>query len=68
MCDHSVIEYLGSQERSNGDSFPLYNCLKCHSTITLHESELTGSATQLSSKRLLRKDGYYSELSISKLN
>ena len=35
MCDHKKIEYIGDQEFSNGESHALYNCLNCHTTITL---------------------------------
>lgn len=35
MCDHKKLEYIGDQEFLNGESHALFNCLDCHTTITL---------------------------------
>ncbi|MFC1477781.1 hypothetical protein ACFL6L_04875 [candidate division KSB1 bacterium] len=35
MCRHSRVEFIGYQECPNSDPIPLYNCMECHTTITL---------------------------------
>jgi len=39
MCKHKKVIFIGYQETLDNDPFPLYNCLECHSTITLNKPQ-----------------------------
>ena len=58
-CKHKNLEYLGVQETEDNNKFVfLWNCEKCHSTISLNKKQML-KAIRRKTKKNLKTINYY---------